>query len=141
MKRVYICHPYRANPEENIKKVEKIVADIGLETLERMRHLENTNWQLSDTTMGDVYRQYTVDELYAKYGDELVCPVSVMLAFPAAMNAPTVKYDHEDQELSFCVSILEVCDELWVYSRDLSDGMVYEVQKASELGIKVVWKV
>jgi len=141
MKRVYICHPYRVNPEENVKKVEKIVTDIGLETLGRMRELEANNWYLSDTTMGEVYRELTIDELYVKYSDELICPISVMLAFPKGMNAPHVKYDHDTQELSFCLSVLEVCDEIWVYSRDLSPGMIYEIEKASELNIKAVWKV
>lgn len=143
MKRVYICHPYRSDPEGNLKAVEKIVADIGLETLEKMRTHELKDFQcaygFNSVTIDMAYKPSPL-EIYKQFSDELICPVSAMLAFPAGMNSPTVKFDHEDQELSFCISLLESCDEIWVYSRDLSAGMIYEVEKASELGIKVVWK-
>ena len=140
MKRVYICHPYRSDPEGNLKAVEKIVTDIGLDTINRMKELDSTNYMYNPNNMSEIVVNVSASRLYEAHSDELICPVSAMLAFPAGMNAPTIKFDHEDQELSFCLSLLESCHEIWVYSRDLSDGMIYEIEKASELGIKVVWK-
>ncbi|MDC1299911.1 hypothetical protein N8Z24_00230 [bacterium] len=141
MKRVYICHPYRSDPEGNLKAVEKIVTEIGLETLKKMRDLESRNFVNSPHAMGSIITVLEGEELYEAYSDELICPVSAMQAFPAGMNSPAIKFDHEVQELAFCLSLLKACEEIWVYSRDLSEGMVYEVEKASEFGIKVVWKV
>lgn len=140
MKRVYICHPYRSDPEGNLKAVEEIVTNIGLNTLIKMRELERNSYPYNNDTRGEVVLHSSPVEIYEQFSDELICPVSAMLAFPQGMNAPAIKFDHEDQELSFCMALLESCHEIWVFSRDLSNGMVEEIERASELGIKVVWK-
>lgn len=124
MQRVYICHPYRSAPEENIKKVWHIVNEIGREEVAKMRGMGNPI-------------HYSAENFSDK--DSLVCPVSPMLAFTDAMNEP--EGASEAEGMAFCLCLLAGCDEIWVYSTDVTAGMRMEIEYASRNNIEVVWKV
>ena len=122
MIRVYICHPYTADPEGNVIKVRKLVEQFSQNALAKMATID--------------YKRYTADP--APYSDVFV-PVSPMLAFPEFMSeAGGVKREHA---MAFCIALLAGCDELWVCSRTISDGMSEEISWASVNSRKVVWKV
>lgn len=127
-KRVYICHPYSSDPEGNIAKVKKIVEDIGKETIECFRgtNLDRSNpFFQSIARLLDQYRYYYV-------------PVAAFLALPASMSEGSVT---REEAMHFCKGLLEGCDELWIYSRDITDGMKEEIELAIQLEIKIVWMV
>lgn len=133
MKRVYICHPYRNDPDENLRKVEEIVVRIGVSSARGM---------LCDSGKEEE-EPITLASLLSGSGgfSNLVTPVSPMLAFPKNMSETGDNPITEDQGMSFCFSLLRSCDEIWIFSREISDGMAQEITAASEWGIKVVWMV
>ena len=116
---VYICHPYTADPDGNVAKVEKLVEQFAGESISKMTELDSCYQDL------------------AEY-DLVYVPISPMLVFPKFMSEPAgIKRDHA---MAFCLSLLHACDEIWVCSREISDGMADEISYAAEHGIKVVWK-
>ena len=133
MKRVYICHPFANNPEGNIEKVRAIVEDLG--------KLEN-----EDLNKGDESFNNLKDSVFGEYASILgssctfksVLPLSAFTSFPASMSEPVVT---RRVAMLHCLNLLSGCDELWVYSRDVSSGMSEEIEYASRNNIPVVWKV
>ena len=123
---VYICHPYTDDPEENVKKVRKLVEKFAYSAIAKMGNQ-------------DVYKACPTydDDVLSLYQDVYV-PVSPMLAFPEFMSE--VEGVSRSHAMAFCLSLLASCEEIWVCSRDISDGMAEEISFASEHGIKVVWK-
>ena len=128
MRRVYICHPYRNDPEGNIEKVRQIV-----DKLSKAQVKEMTEWAK------DVKFCFNLDAKTLERQFDFVCPVSPMLAFTEAMNEPSGGAT-EAQSMAFCLCLLNGCDEIWVYSNSPTKGMREEITFASEIGIKVVWK-
>lgn len=122
-KKVYICHPYSGDPEGNIEKVKKIVREISRGNLiqydQRKRGSMHTCCTLSPT-------------------EYVVTPLAAFLAFPKFMS--------EDGgvprglAMSYCISLLAGCDEIWIYDRNITDGMRDEIDFAVKNGIKLVWK-
>ena len=124
MIRAYICHPYTADPAGNVIKVRKLVEQFSHNAISRMISVD--------------YKTYTKDYKNDPYIDVCV-PISPMLAFPEFMSeAGGVKREHA---MAFCIALLAGCDELWVCSRTISDGMSEEISWASVNSRKVVWKV
>lgn len=126
MKKVYICHPYRSDPIRNVKRVAKIVNKIGL-----------ANAKIMPRTPADLNKvQY-----HPPSWGRVTVPVSPMLAFPPGMSEGPDSNITEEQGMSFCLSLLFGCDELWVYAKEPTDGMIIEIEAASRWSIPVVWKV
>lgn len=120
MKRAYICHPYTADPEGNIVKVRDIVE------------------RLSKASVCDMLEIGKRPGGYNDY-DKVYVPVSPMLAFPDFMSeAGGVSREHA---MAFCLALLDGCDEIWVCSRNISEGMAEEISHASEKGLKIVFQV
>ena len=126
MKRVYICHPYRADPTKNIKKVENIVNKIGQRNAGAMPSLEG----------------YLKELVYIPlYWDEVIVPIAPILAFPPGMSEGPESSVTEEQGMAFCLSLLFSCNELWVYAKEPTGGMVTEIEAASRWGKPVIWRV
>jgi hypothetical protein len=68
----------------------------------------------------------------------VVVPIVPLLLFPEFMSE-TGGVSRE-QALAFCLSLLEGCDEIWVCSGVVSEGMQIELSFAAEHGIKIVWR-
>lgn len=118
-KKVYICHPYASDPDGNVESVLEIVKDIT------SCNEENYSKVLSkDNTVVD-------------FDVELIVPVAVHLLFPKFMSEDTFG---REIAMDFCLSVLEGCDEIWVYGPTVSSGMRQEITFAGENEIKIVWK-
>lgn len=135
MKRVYICHPYRNDPDGNLRKVNDIVVKIGLSNAKGMVKADQKDQEVYDPNVVSF-----TDLLTSKYSG-LVTPVSPMLAFPKDMSETGKNPISEDHGMAFCYSLLASCHEIWVFSREITDGMAMELTAASEWGIKIVWMV
>jgi len=121
---VYICHPYTADPEGNVEKVKKLVEKFAGSAIAKMSDRDKKTCSRSSEPL----------EFYSG----VYVPISPMLVFPEFMSETAgIKREHA---MAFCISLLSACDELWVCSREISDGMADEISFASENGIKVVWK-
>ncbi len=120
MIKVYICHPYASDPKGNLEKVKVLCQKFAEESIEKM----------------------------IKVDDRSFCPIvyglvpniiSPMLLFPEFMSEEGgVSRKHA---MAFCIDLLDCCDEIWVCSRNISEGMADEISYASENKIRIVWKV
>jgi len=119
MIRVYICHPYRNDLLKNIEKVKKIVVNIAMENVEKMREADIEN----------------------KSYYHIYCPVSPMLAFPFEMTEYSGANISAEHGMAFCLSLLDTCEEIWVFSKEVTEGMKKEIEHSSTKRIKIVWKV
>jgi len=120
-KLVYICHPFTGDPEGNVKKVKGFIEDIGKGSVDILSASSNKN----DPNMRYNY-------------ENLPVAVSAFTSFPESMCEPHIT---RQEAMSLCIALLARCDEIWIYSRNVSDGMVDEINYASENDIKIVWKV
>jgi len=126
IKRVYICHPYRKDPARNVKKVEKIVAKLGLLNAANMPINSEDDSKLSYLPL---------------HWDDIIVPISPMLAFPPGMSELKGSPVTKEQGMSFCLSLLFSCHELWVYAKEPTEGMVIEIEASSRWGLPVIFKV
>ena len=65
-------------------------------------------------------------------------PVVPHLLFPQFLNED----DLEERQVGIQLGLeqLAVCDEIWIFRHTISDGMKIEIQKATELNIRIVYK-
>ena len=133
LKRVYICHPYRNDPVNNVKKVEKIVTDIGLASARSHSEMVLRHRLCDDGIV-------TCDYPGSEWGNFIV-PVSPMLAFPMQMSEVGGNPITDEQGMAFCLSLLYSCHEIWIYDKTPTGGMVIEIEASSRWGLPVIWKV
>lgn len=131
MIRAYICHPYSNDPAGNVQKVMEICKEIALASVTHMK------------TELDVYDHVRTDEVfnipYAQYsvGDGVVVPIAPHLLFPKFMSEDGGV--SRDAALAFCLGLMYSCNEVWVCSQEVTEGMRLEIEYASAWGIRVVF--
>ena len=130
-KKVYICHPYSGDPEGNVEKVEKIVKEISSENMRKVEQSAVVNYSSGSVEFG-TYGEYN------EVSDIIVTPIAAFLAFPKFMSEDGGV--PREVAMSYCISLLSGCDEIWIYDRNITDGMRDEIDFSVENGIKLVWK-
>ena len=85
---------------------------------------------------GDIRGNIAHAKIYSLYAiKQGVCPITPHLMFTQYLN----EKDPVQRELGLrCgADLLQVCDELWVFGDDISEGMSEEIRLAKKLGIPV----
>lgn len=128
MIKAYICHPYSDDPQGNIERVSKICAAIAKDSVSHMK--EELNYV---DQVGDLYNSYND----YSHKDLVVVPIAPHLLFPKFMSEDGGI--SRDAALAFCFGLLSTCNELWVCSDNITDGMKWEIEYASLWGKRVVF--
>ena len=83
---------------------------------------------------GDIQHNTEMARRYSRYAiDRGYIPVTPHLWLPAIVSEETER----DLALAVDLSLLDRCDELWVYGDVISEGMKREIAHATETGIPV----
>lgn len=93
-RRVYVCHPYRNAPAQNVEQVTAICKELSASGL---------------------------------------FPVAPQLYLPQFVDEATER----ERALALCLELLDVSDEVRVYGRSITDGMLLEIERADARGIPV----
>ena len=129
MIRAYICHPYSNDPAGNIEKVMGICKSIAEGSVRDMKEELDVYGHVR-STYNVPYTKYSVD-------DDVVIPVAPHLLFPKFMSEDGGV--SRDAAMAFCLGLLSACDELWVCSEEVTEGMRLEIEYASSWGMRVVF--
>lgn len=71
---------------------------------------------------------------YSRFAvDEGVIPIAPHLLLPLYMDEETERM----KAIAMDLVILGKCDELWVFGKELSNGMKVEIKEANRLGMKI----
>jgi len=62
---------------------------------------------------------------------------NILFIIPHMMIVPFPEL--KDDGLSYCIELMKKCDEVWVYN-DMTEGVIYEIDKAKELNIPTIYK-
>ena len=87
---------------------------------------------------GDVEKNKLAAIRYCQYAIEKGRqPIASHLMYPRVLN----DYDPEEREigLSFGISLLLDCSEVWVFGKDITDGMRGEIREARRARIPIVF--
>jgi hypothetical protein len=117
----YICHPYTSDPDGNKERAKKKIVEIYTKTREKYK----------DSFEGECY--WAFDQF-----SDLVFGFCPLLAIPDSLDQDKLS---RDETLLICMGIMSRCDEVWVCSRTLSDGMIAELKLAQILGKKICYYV
>jgi hypothetical protein len=128
MIRAYICHPYSNDPEGNIEKVRTICKEISDDSIvfmdEELNCLDNLG------KMHCPYSTYDREDL-------VVTPIAAHLLFPKFMSEDGGI--SRDAAMAYCLNLMSACDEVWVCSNNITEGMRREIEFASTWGLPVVF--
>ena len=124
----YICHPYSNDPDGNVEKVKESCKEIALGSVRHMKE------ELNPMDYEGAYR--TPFNSRGK-NDPVVVPVAPHLLFPKFMSEDGGV--SRDAAMAFCFSLMAACDEVWVCSDEITEGMKREIEFASTWGIRVVF--
>ena len=85
---------------------------------------------------GDVERNTENARKYCRFAiSKGIIPLAPHLLYPQFMDDGDEK--QRQLGLSFAITLLGKCDELWVMGDEISDGMLCEMEKAHESGIPI----
>jgi hypothetical protein len=128
MIKAYICHPYSSDPEGNIEKVRNICKEIAHESV---KHMD------AELNIVDPLGDYITPFNSYNCRDAVVVPVAPHLLFPKFMSEDGGV--SRDAAMAFCLGLMSICDELWVCSKEVTEGMRREIEYASTWAIRVVF--
>ena len=111
-KLVYICHPLSGDIKNNITAV-RVICDA-------------------------IVKQELPKRLLTPSSRNSVVPIAPHLLFPAFMDDDA--QEQRDLALQWCLELVARVDEVWVFGWEVSAGMRLEIEKASALGIPVLFK-
>ena len=126
----YICHPFASDPKGNVDKVREICKQIADNSVKQMTAFDRIN------SNGSRHRLLGSDNVDLPY-DGVVVPICPLLLFPEFMSEPDVCREHA---MEFCLSLLSTCDEMWVCSDEISEGMQQEIDFCKKHSIPIhIW--
>jgi len=83
---------------------------------------------------GDTEYNTVMARKYCRFAVTQGCiPIAPHLLYPQILEEDNP--DEREMGISFALTLLELCDVLWVFGGTVSKGMAREIEKADKLGI------
>ena len=85
---------------------------------------------------GDVERNVALAKAHARFAARCgYCPVVPHLMYPQFLKDSDP--DERILGITLGVELMKICDEVWIFGSTISNGMAFELEHASKLGIPV----